>query len=417
MCQYRACEENFRMPYFFARRYDIYYIGIVYTKIYTGFTDNFCIYLLRNFYKKYLMFNVRRLESSQYFYGRVFVMQMISGTVKNAVQLQVLNNKWQQKKESGKLTKEERNARENWTQDDYIIQDIKEQAENNRQVEYDTKIDNKIMAGGTLTPEEEKYLEQNNPEALKKYKEIKAEKKNYEEKLRKCKTKDEVERVKLNTMGEYASSLKKVVNDPLIPKSEKLAKAQEMLAKTNNVQEVHIKFVGSLEYEELPTEGEEAQERAEERQAEYDRVADNVNDSTENVDNEETADNIDSTENVESADTTAGTDYIQNTEDTDTTPMTDHIKNAENTDNNDTVAGSVQKSHHSEKNNSAPAMKAEGGTDSVHDEHEHRKNNKKTYSAHTSAGTSNVIKRTDVIIDDIKDTCSKVLGQSISYTV
>lgn len=355
-------------------------------------------------------------------------MQMISGTVKNAVQLQVLNNKWQQKKESGKLTKEERNARENWTQDDYIIQDIKEQAENNRQVEYDTKIDNKIMAGGTLTPEEEKYLEQNNPDALKKYKEIKAEKKNYEEKLRKCKTKDEVERVKLNTMGEYASSLKKVVNDPLIPKSEKLAKAQEMLAKTNNVQEVHIKFVGSLEYEELPTEGEEAQERAEERQAEYDRMADNVNDSTENADNGETADNIDSTENMENTDTTAGTDYIQNTEDT--TPMTEHIKNVENTDNDDTGAGSndvkniggastgsVQKSHHREKNNSAPAMKTEGGTDSVHDEHEHRKTNKKTYSAHTSAGTSNVIKRTDVIINDIKDTCSKVLGQSISYTV
>lgn len=336
------------------------------------------------------------------FYGRVFVMQMISGTVKNAVQLQVLNNKWQQKKESGKLTKEERNARENWTQDDYIIQDIKEQAENNREVEYDTKIDNKIMAGGTLTPEEEKYLEQNNPEALKKYKEIKAEKKNYEEKLRKCKTKDEVERVKLNTMGEYASSLKKVVNDPLIPKSEKLAKAQEMLAKTNNVQEVHIKFVGSLEYEELPTEGEEAQERAEERQAEYDSVADNVNDITENVDNEETADNIDSTENVESADKTAGTDYIQNTEDT--TPMTDHIKNGENTDNDDTGAGS----------NNAKNI---GGADSVHDGHEHRKTNKKTYSAHTSAGTSNIVKRTDVIIDDIKDICSKVLGQSISYTV
>lgn len=64
MCQHRACEENFRMPYFFARRYDIYYIRIVYTKVHTGFTDNFCIYLLRNFYKKYLMVNVRRLESS-----------------------------------------------------------------------------------------------------------------------------------------------------------------------------------------------------------------------------------------------------------------------------------------------------------------------------------------------------------------
>lgn len=226
-------------------------------------------------------------------------MQMISGTVKNAVRLQVLNNKWQQKKDSGKLTKDERNARENWTKEDYLIQDIKEQAEQNRKAEHDTRIDNKIMAGGTLTPDEEKYLEQNNPEALKKYKEIKAEKKLYEEKLKKCRTKEEVERVKLNTMGEYASALKKVVNDPLIPKSEKLAKAREMLAKTNNVQNVHISFVNSSEYEELPAEGEEAVERTEERQAQYDSqiTRDDSSDTTEGE--ESAADGADQVEKNE----------------------------------------------------------------------------------------------------------------------
>ena len=228
-------------------------------------------------------------------------MQMISGTVKNAVQLQVLNNKWQQKKDSGKLTKDERNARENWTKEDYLIQDIKEQAEQNRKAEHDTRIDNKIMAGGTLTPDEEKYLEQNNPEALKKYKEIKAEKKLYEEKLKKCRTKEEVERVKLNTMGEYASALKKVVNDPLIPKSEKLAKAREMLAKTNNVQNVHISFVNSSEYEELPAEGEEAVERTEERQAQYDSqiTRDDSSDTTEGE--ESAADGADQAEKNENS--------------------------------------------------------------------------------------------------------------------
>lgn len=226
-------------------------------------------------------------------------MQMISGTVKNAVRLQVLNNKWQQKRDSGKLTKDERNARENWTKEDYLIQDIKEQAEQNRKAEHDTRIDNKIMAGGTLTPDEEKYLEQNNPEALKKYKEIKAEKKLYEEKLKKCRTKEEVERVKLNTMGEYASALKKVVNDPLIPKSEKLAKAREMLAKTNNVQNVHISFVNSSEYEELPAEGEEAVERTEERQAQYDSqiTRDDSSDTTEGE--ESAADGADQAEKNE----------------------------------------------------------------------------------------------------------------------
>lgn len=310
---------------------------------------------------------------------------MISGTVKNAVQLQMLNNKWQQKKESGKLSKEERNARDNWTQEDYLIQDIKEQAEQTRKVEHDTKIDNKIMAGGTLTPDEEKYLEQNNPEALKKYKEIKAEKKAYEDKLRRCRTKDEVERVKLNTMGEYASSLKKVVNDPLIPKSEKLAKAREMLAKTNNVQDVHISFVNSAQYEELPTEGEEAVERAEERQAEYEDVTDGAGNGSENIDTSEADGNtsiIDAAADDNNTDSTVDKNYTDKNVDLSSPDSGDNIDMADNS----------------------------------HDDYEHRKVNKKTYSAHPSTGASNIIKHADIILDDIKNTCSQVIGQSVNYT-
>lgn len=357
-------------------------------------------------------------------------MQMISGTIKNAVQLKMLDNKWQQKKDSGKLTKEERNARDNWTQEDYIIQDIKEQAEKNRKAEHDTKIDNKIMAGGTLTPDEEKYLEQNNPEALKKYKEIKAEKKNYEEKLRKCKTKDEVERVKLNTMGEYAASLKKVINDPVIPKSEKLAKAQETIAKTNNVQEVHLKFVSSPEYEELPTEGEEAVERAQERQAEYDSVLDN---NTENVDNSDMPDNIDNIDNIDNSDMPDNNiDNTENVDNTDITLETDDIKNIGDiyndnsieTDNNmndieKTLNDSkVQKEHQQKKHESVSKLKSGSSkVDNAYDEHVHRKGNKKTYSSHISADTLNITKRTDIIIDDIKNTCAKAIGHSVSYMV
>ena len=312
-------------------------------------------------------------------------MQMISGTVKNAVQLQALNGKWQQKKESGKLTKEERNARENWTQEDYIIQDIKDQAEQNRKVEHDTKIDNKIMAGGTLTPDEEKYLEQNNPEALKKYKEIKAEKKSYEEKLRKCKTKDEVERVKMNTMGEYAASLKKVVNDPLIPKSEKLAKAQEMLAKTNNVQDVHISFVNSPEYEELPTEGEEAVERSEERQAQYDSQV-SQDDSADTVEGEESA-----ADGVNEAEASTG-----------------NAGSATNNEGNTTGNADAAANNSTARTDSADKSdKADGSYE------EHRRAGKKASSVHSSSVTM----RTDVIIDDIKDVCAKVIGQSVNFTI
>jgi hypothetical protein len=192
---------------------------------------------------------------------------LISGTVSNTVQLQMMNSKWQQKKESGDvLSKEERNERANWTQEDWLKHDIQEQAAENRETSQQTDIDNKIMYGGTLTPEEEQYLEKNNPSALQKYKEIKAEKKSYEDKLEHCKTKDEVQKLKTETLGGYLSSMKKTENDPYIPLSEKLAKAQELLAKTRNIEKVEIKFMASAKYESLPTEAEEAEERSEERE-------------------------------------------------------------------------------------------------------------------------------------------------------
>lgn len=193
----------------------------------------------------------------------------ISGTITNAVKYQVMNSKWQQKKDSGHvLSKEERNERENWTEEDYLIADFEEQAAQNREASKNTEIKNKIMSGAALTQEEIEYLEKNNPEDLKKYREIKAERKAYEDKLKKCRTKDEVERVKTETMVEYMSSLKSVVNNPNIPKGAKLAKAQEMLAKTNNIQEVHLKFVQSESYQKLPTEAEEAEQQKKERELE-----------------------------------------------------------------------------------------------------------------------------------------------------
>jgi TRAP-type C4-dicarboxylate transport system substrate-binding protein len=52
--------------------------------------------------------------------------------------------------------------------------------------------------------------------------------------------------------------MKKVENDPYIPQSEKLAKAQELLAKTRNIEKAEIKFMASAKYQNLPTEAEEA---------------------------------------------------------------------------------------------------------------------------------------------------------------
>jgi hypothetical protein len=255
-------------------------------------------------------------------------MMIIAGTVANAVQLQMQGSKWQAKKDSGNvLSKEERNERANWTQEDWLKHDFQEQLEQNREASKNTDIRNKIMYGGTLTPEEEKYLEQNDPTILQKYRQVKAEKKAYEEKLKKCKTKDEVQRLKTQTFGEYAASLKKVENDPCIPLSEKLAKAQETLAKTRNIQEVELKFMKTAEYANLPTEAEEAEERSEERDLENERAMLDIDESVKDTYGDDTVEEELSDNEIQ--DNEIQDDEIRDDKTEHTTELTDNKSDSE----------------------------------------------------------------------------------------
>ena len=211
---------------------------------------------------------------------------ILSGTIASTVQLQMLNNKWMQKKESGNvLSKQELNERSTWTSEQFMIADFQDQLEHNREAEKRQKIDNKIMSGGSLSPEEISYLEKNDPVALKKYRETKEEKESYKEKLR-----QEVDRVKLQKLGELESSLSSIVNDPAIPKSAKLAKAQEILAKTNNIEAAHLEFVKSADYQSMPTD----EEKKEQDAADND-ISDEITDS-EKADNAELTDASENTQ-------------------------------------------------------------------------------------------------------------------------
>ncbi len=222
---------------------------------------------------------------------------ILSGTIASTVQLQMLNNKWMQKKESGNvLSKQELNERSTWTSEQFMIADFQDQLEHNREAEKRQKIDNKIMSGGSLSPEEISYLEKNDPAALKKYRETKEEKESYKEKLRQCRTKEEVDRVKLQKLGELESSLSSVVNDATIPKSAKLAKAQEILAKTNNIETAHLEFVKSAEYQSMPMEEEKKEQEAADNEISGEITSDEITDSKK-ADDAEITDTSDSTQN------------------------------------------------------------------------------------------------------------------------
>lgn len=238
---------------------------------------------------------------------------ILSGTIASTVQLQMLNNKWMQKKESGNvLSKQELNERSTWTSEQFMIADFQDQLEHNRETQKRQKIDNKIMSGGSLSPEEISYLEKNDPVALKKYRETKEEKESYKEKLRQCKTKEEVDRVKLQKLGELESSLSSVVNDPTIPKSAKLAKAQEILAKTNNIEAAHLEFVKSADYQSMPTDDEKKEQDA----ADND-ISDEITDS-EKANNTESTDTTDNTQDKEDNVTDDNNNQVSDIENPDT---------------------------------------------------------------------------------------------------
>lgn len=189
---------------------------------------------------------------------------MITGTIKNQVHLQALDQKWQQKKQE--LFSPQKDKSE-MTQQERMLADFQEQAEKIRKQNETADIYNKLKSGGTLTPDEISYLKEHDPEALSKYEEAQAEKKAYERQLKGCKTKEEVERLKLNRMGNFAAKAKSIVNDPYIPKSKKL----ELMNQLNNevcvIRDAHHEFTKSRAYQELPTEEEVQEERAREAKA------------------------------------------------------------------------------------------------------------------------------------------------------
>ena len=178
---------------------------------------------------------------------------MIAGTIRNSVNLASLESKWQQKKQD--ISK---SSKENLTAEERELQRLQEQADGIREGRKPADIDTKLQAGGELTPEEIAYLKKNDPEALKEYEEVKRERESYKKQLKNCKSKEEVDKLKMTKMGHYMAEAKEITNDPYIPKAKKYELMKKMLKKTSAVETEQEKFLQSLRYAKLPDEEKEA---------------------------------------------------------------------------------------------------------------------------------------------------------------
>lgn len=183
---------------------------------------------------------------------------MISGSIRQSVKMATMNALIEQKKTKGFVEKQKEMSPE-----ERMLEQFKEQAAQEKEAEYTNGIANKVMSGKTLSSEEIEYLQQKNPELLKKYREMQEEKKSYERQLRQCKTKEEVERVRVNKINGYLAQAKSISHNAVIPKGEKKAMLEEIMARLTNMEKVYVKFVKSEQYRKMPREQEIAKERAE----------------------------------------------------------------------------------------------------------------------------------------------------------
>ncbi len=178
-----------------------------------------------------------------------FTVQSLNTYTKN-MEMQM---KWQKKKTFGDFTADGTTT---------IADSIEKQAEEIRKANKDgttkmtAQIELKLNSGQKLSAEELAYLRDHDPQTYQRVKAMESEQKNYEQELKRCKTKDEVQRVKMAHAASSLATVNDIKNNPNIPESKKLELVWNEHRKNMALQESTQEFVESGKYAKLPTEAE-----------------------------------------------------------------------------------------------------------------------------------------------------------------
>lgn len=219
----------------------------------------------------------------------IFMMQSLGTYTKN-MEMQM---KWQQKKAKNDFTADGSTKLKDPTA---------QQAEEIRRAQADgssklsAQIRTKLATGKKLTQEEMDYLQKNDPQTYQKAKAIEDEQKSYEEELKRCKTKEDVQRVKMNRTAASLSVVNNVKNNPAIPEGAKLGIMWQELMKNRALEETISKFVESGRYAQLPTEAEKMEAEKTLKEAQSAELG--IEDSTENTEKADTDENKTNTDSI-----------------------------------------------------------------------------------------------------------------------
>ena len=112
----------------------------------------------------------------------------------------------------------------------------------------------KVYNGKTLTQKEKEYLKEHAPETYEKARSLEREKRAYEQALRRCRTREEVERLRLSRLGTALSTIQSVEHNPNISTADKLDICLTEQGRTAALQRAIRRFVERGDYDRLPEE-------------------------------------------------------------------------------------------------------------------------------------------------------------------
>ncbi len=196
------------------------------------------------------------------------------GQINNYVKSIDMQQKWQQKKQSGDLSADGTKSVSQW-----VEEQKNKFSQNDNGGSGDktlTGIRNKLSCGGKLSPSEMRYLQKKDPIAYAQAMDVEAERAAYIRELKKCRTKEEVQRFKMSHAAKALTTVNSVMNDPNIPQEKKLSAVMSEQQKMSAIDKETAEFVKSGEYSALPTERErlKAEKDMEKAKAEEKRCKD-----------------------------------------------------------------------------------------------------------------------------------------------
>lgn len=124
----------------------------------------------------------------------------------------------------------------------------------------------KLKSGGEISGQDLDFLRENAPDLYTKALRIVQERKAYEESLKRCRTKDEVERVKMMKVQQFAAEAQSIQQSGM-SEGDKIKAMEGVQWRLCSVMNQHNKFVKTKEYAKLPTE-EELRKKKEEKEKE-----------------------------------------------------------------------------------------------------------------------------------------------------